>query len=54
MTRKLHAAAALVIAFLLPQSAQADYPDRTVDLVIPESAEAIRLRDGESTDDSAP
>lgn len=38
MTRKLHAAAALVIAFLLPQSAQADYPDRTVDLVIPYAA----------------
>ena len=38
MTRKLHAAAALVIACLLPQSAQADYPDRTVDLVIPYAA----------------
>jgi tripartite-type tricarboxylate transporter receptor subunit TctC len=38
MTRKLHAAAALVIACLLPQPAQADYPDRTVDLVIPYAA----------------
>ena len=38
MTRKFHTAAAFVIACLLPQPAQADYPDRTVDLVIPYAA----------------
>ena len=38
MTRKLSAAAALLAACLVPQPAAAEYPERTVDLVIPYAA----------------
>jgi tripartite-type tricarboxylate transporter receptor subunit TctC len=38
MTRKLSAAAALLAACLVPQPAAADYPERSVDLVIPYAA----------------
>jgi tripartite-type tricarboxylate transporter receptor subunit TctC len=38
MTRKFSAAAALLIASLVPQPAAAEYPERTVDLVIPYAA----------------
>jgi tripartite-type tricarboxylate transporter receptor subunit TctC len=38
MTRKLSTAAALLAACLVPQQAAAEYPERTVDLVIPYAA----------------